>query len=83
MLQNGRIYTVDSRNAIVEAVAVRDGHVIDVGTTADLKHWIGKTTTVMDLHGQAMYPGFKDSHAHLLSVGMEQIIVNLDRRARL
>lgn len=77
LLQNGRIYTVDAGNSIVEAVAVRDGRVIDVGTTENLQHWIGKPTTVMDLHGQAMYPGFKDSHAHLLSLGMEQIIVNL------
>ena len=31
----------------------------------------------MELHGQAMYPGFKDSHAHLLSLGMSQIKVEL------
>lgn len=76
-LQNGRIYTVNPKQPLAEAVAVRDGRVLEVGSTADLKHWIGKDTTVLELHGHAMYPGFKDSHAHVLSLGLSRLMLDL------
>jgi predicted amidohydrolase YtcJ len=76
-LQNGRIYTVNPRQPLAEAVAVRDGRVLEVGSTADLKHWVGKDTTVLELHGHPVYPGFKDSHAHVLSLGLSRLMLDL------
>lgn len=76
-LQNGRIYTVNPKQPTAEAVAVRDGRVLEVGATEDLKHWVGKDTTVIELHGHALYPGFKDSHAHVLSLGMSRLMLDL------
>jgi len=73
VLQDGRVYTVNAKEPVVEAVAIRDGKIIDVGTTEELKHWIAKATTVMQLKGHPVYPGFKDSHAHLLRLGLSHL----------
>lgn len=77
LLQNGRIYTVDPAKPVVEAVAVRDGRIVATGRADDLKHWAGKRTRVLELHGAAVFPGFKDSHAHLLSIGLTKLGVDL------
>jgi predicted amidohydrolase YtcJ len=42
-----------------------------------LQHWVAKSTTVVELHGHPLYPGFKDSHAHLLNLGLAKLNVDL------
>jgi predicted amidohydrolase YtcJ len=61
---NGVIYTVDSADTIAEAVAIKDGVISFVGSTADAEAYIGKDTEVVDLAGKSMLPGFTDSHLH-------------------
>jgi predicted amidohydrolase YtcJ len=63
---NGSVYTVDAARSWAEAVAVRDGQVMAVGTGAEIKKLIGENTEVTKLAGQMMLPGFHDSHTHLL-----------------
>jgi predicted amidohydrolase YtcJ len=77
VLRNGRIYTVNLAQPLVEAVAIRDGHVAAVGSNLDTKAWVAPKTRVIDLHGRAAFPGFKDSHAHLLSLGLSRLNVDL------
>lgn len=50
---------------IYEAVAVRDGFIIALGTTADIQRLKGKNTRVIDLEGKMMLPGFVHSHNHI------------------
>ncbi len=61
----------------VEAVAVRDGHIVAVGSNADMQALIGESTRVLELGGQTVVPGFTDAHMHLWSVGMREIALNL------
>ena len=63
---NGDVYTVDAERSWAEAVAVLDGHIVDVGSNDDIRLWIGAQTEVTDLSGQMLLPGFHDSHTHLL-----------------
>jgi predicted amidohydrolase YtcJ len=63
---DGEVYTVDAERSWAEAVAITDGHVVFVGSSAEAAHWIGENTEVTDLDGQMMLPGFHDSHAHVL-----------------
>jgi predicted amidohydrolase YtcJ len=63
---NAKVYTLDSDQPWVEAVAVSDGHIVFVGSTQEAQAWVGEQTTVDDLGGQMLLPGFHDSHAHLL-----------------
>ena len=61
---NGRIYTVDSRKLHAEAVAVKDGKFVGVGSAKDIKKFIGKRTRIVDLGGAFAMPGFVDAHIH-------------------
>jgi predicted amidohydrolase YtcJ len=63
---NGKIYRVDERRDWAEAIAVREGRIVAVGSDAEVRRWIGDATEVTDLGGRMMLPGFHDSHIHLL-----------------
>ncbi|MGH8309901.1 MAG: amidohydrolase family protein, partial [Steroidobacteraceae bacterium] len=77
MLRNGHVYTVDSAQPRATAVAIRDGRIIAVGTDGDVVVHIGPSTETIDLAGRAAYPGFKDSHAHLLQLGLLRLNIDL------
>ncbi|MBA2304788.1 MAG: amidohydrolase family protein [Acidobacteria bacterium] len=61
ILCNGKVLTVDERFTIAQAVAVRDGRILAVGTTADIKRFAGPETRMIDLAGRSVVPGFIDS----------------------
>jgi len=64
ILRNGLIYTVDPTNTLTEAIAIRGGKIIFIGSSEDTKILKGKTTRVIDLKGQFVLPGFSDNHVH-------------------
>ena len=68
---NGRIFTVDADRSWAEAVAVSDGRITYVGSTAGANQHIGANTTVVDLNGRMMMPSFQDSHIHPIGAGIE------------
>jgi len=77
VLTNGHIYTVDNARPVVSALAVRGGRIIFVGSDAEARALSGPSTTVVDLHGATVVPGFTDAHAHLLGLGTTLQRVNL------
>lgn len=74
---NGRIYTVDDAHPEASALAVRDGRVLFVGSDAEARALAGSATRIVDLHGNTVFPGFTDAHAHLLGLGNMLQRVNL------
>ncbi|WP_268035139.1 amidohydrolase [Algoriphagus sp. PAP.12] len=74
---NGTIYTVDSRNPKVEAVAVKDGLIQAVGTSDEINAFVGNDTEVIDLAGKTMTPGLIESHAHLMGIGYNKLELDL------
>jgi predicted amidohydrolase YtcJ len=66
VLLGGKIVTVDDRFTIVEALAVKDGRVIAVGSTAEIEKFKGAATQVLDLGGRTVIPGLIDNHAHFM-----------------
>lgn len=64
VLLNGTVITVDASDRVAEAVAVRDGKIIAVGSTPEMKSLIGPDTQRIDLHGFTVTPGLLDAHAH-------------------
>ena len=64
VLKNGFIYTVDGRRAVAEALAVKDGKFIYVGSNSEVNKYIGRETKVIDLDKRMVLPGFIDSHCH-------------------
>jgi predicted amidohydrolase YtcJ len=67
LLLNGRVLTMDSPNTMAQAVAVRDGKIVAVGTTAEVESLAGAATQVIDLDGRTALPGLTDCHVHLAS----------------
>lgn len=78
VLTNGDIYTVNSAQPRAQAIAIRNGEIVAVGSNAQIHAWIGSKTRVIDLHGRFAMPGFNDSHTHLASAGMAKLTVNLE-----
>ena len=63
---NGAVYTVDADRSWAEAVAIRDGNIVFVGSDDTANAFVGDRTEVTDLNGRMLLPGFHDSHIHLL-----------------
>src|SRR6188768_3284897 len=66
VLLNGKVLTVDRASSTREALAIRDGRIVAVGTTADVRRLAGSTTRVIDLQGRTVIPGLIDSHMHAI-----------------
>jgi predicted amidohydrolase YtcJ len=64
---NGRIYTVNEAQPWAEAVAIKDGKFIAVGSHALVEAVTGKGTEVVDLGGAFAMPGVQDTHLHFES----------------
>jgi predicted amidohydrolase YtcJ len=66
---NGRVFTADDALPWAEAVAVKDGKILAVGSAASMKNLIGPATQVLDVKGKLVLPGFCDAHTHFASGG--------------
>src|SRR4051812_220409 len=66
ILVNGKIVTVDRASSVREALAIRGGRIVAVGTNAELRRLAGSTTRVVDLQGRTVIPGLIDSHMHAI-----------------
>jgi predicted amidohydrolase YtcJ len=77
ILTNGRVYTPteDSEDPLAEspaAVAVRDGEIVRIGPSNEVRFLEGVETTVVDLDDRVLLPGFVDAHTHLDVLGQQQ-----------
>ena len=73
VLLNGKILTVDAKDSIAEAIAVRAGKIIAVGSYAEIQQRAAKETRVIDLHGRTATPGLIDSHGHFADGGVNEL----------
>lgn len=69
VLRGATVLTVNARDSVAHAVAVRGGIIVAVGADADVAGMIGPATRVLDLAGKTVVPGFIDSHTHNVHVG--------------
>lgn len=65
VLFNGKIVTVDPKFTIAEAVAIKDGKFMAVGSNAEIQTLAGTETRLVDLKGKTVIPGIIDTHAHI------------------
>src|SRR6185436_15306940 len=66
VLVNGKIVTVDAAGSTREALAIRDGKIVAVGTSAQIRRLAGPQSRVIDLQGRTVIPGLIDSHLHAI-----------------
>jgi len=71
VLLNGKVITVDDKDSISQAVAVRKRKILKVGANEDVTNLIGENTQVIQLDGKCVTPGLVDSHIHVLYFGKQ------------
>lgn len=84
ILHAGKVATVDAGFSIHQAVAVREGRVVAVGTDAAVLRHRGANTEVVDLAGRLVLPGLLDSHAHPVDASLTEFdhpVPTMDRIA--
>src|SRR5690242_6120988 len=69
VLLHGKLVTLEAKQPTAEALAVKDGRIVAIGSDADITPYIGKKTQVLDLKGATAYPGFIEGHGHFLELG--------------
>jgi predicted amidohydrolase YtcJ len=77
VLTGGKILTLDGQSTIAQALAIRDGKILAVGSDAAIKPLAGPQTRVIDLAGKSVVPGLIDTHAHFKAAGLGDYVVNL------
>ena len=69
VLHHGKVITLDPDSRIAEAVAIEGERVLAVGANDDILGLAGRETTLVDLEGQTVVPGFADNHYHSIGGG--------------
>ncbi len=77
IVTDARIYTADVNRPLAEAMAVKDGKVVFVGSRRGAEALAGPRTERMDLGGRTIIPGMIDAHAHLHGLGQALRTVDL------
>ena len=76
IIHHAKIYTVDEKFSVAEAMVVRDGKIIAIGKNDDiLKQY--ESDSIKDAGGKAVFPGFNDAHAHFVGYASSLQTVNL------
>lgn len=69
----GKIRTEDSVDSVAEALAIRRGRILAVGTEREIRALARPSTRIIDLHGLTATPGLIETHAHLADGGMDAL----------
>jgi len=78
LIVHGKIYTLDSKKPWAEAIAIRKGTIVAVGSALEVEKFRGIGTRRIDAGGRLVLPGFTDCHIHFLDGSLSLGRVNLD-----
>jgi len=67
IFHGGNVLTMDNDLSVAQALAVKDGHIVAVGSDEEVMTWKGEQTVLIALDGRTLMPGFVDAHTHLLN----------------
>src|SRR4051794_117865 len=73
LLIDADVYTVDAARSWAQAIAVKGGRIIAVGTTAQIRELAGPGTQILNCAGRMIVPGFQDSHCHPPASGRDRL----------
>jgi predicted amidohydrolase YtcJ len=77
VLLGGTVITIDPDYPEAEAVAVREGRIVAVGSNDDISALTGPDTEIIELAGRTVMPGFIEGHGHFLGLGNARMILDL------
>lgn len=75
VLQGGKIVTMDPRSTLAEAVAVKFGRIVALGSVDEVGKLRGSRTEIVDLKGRTVIPGLIDTHGHILREGAARMLL--------
>lgn len=82
LLLNARVYTVNENFDINEAIGIKDGKIVFVGSNEEAEKLKVRAAEILDLDGQTLLPGFIESHAHLLNIGKAKMELDLTKASK-
>ncbi len=77
ILHNAKIYTVDTKQPWVEAVACAGGNIVATGSNSDILPLADSKTPIIDAAGRLILPGLTDSHVHFLQYAVRAKQISL------
>lgn len=77
IVRNARIYMVDSSFGVAEAMAIKDGKILAIGSGSEIETDY-QSDSLVDAGGNYIYPGFIDAHAHFVNYGFSLQTVDLN-----
>ncbi len=79
VLLSGKLWTADPKHPTAEALAVRGGRILAVGSDAEISRLKGPQTAVLEGGGRRVVPGFIDAHTHMTMGGLNLLALDLRR----
>ena len=76
LLLNGNVYTANEKQPHAQAVAMKGGRIVFVGSSDEARKLHARQ--VVDLHGRTVVPGLTDSHCHIFGIGERELTLNLE-----
>src|SRR5262245_59874820 len=74
IVHNGKVLTLDAKARVVQALAIRGGRIVAVGTDQDVLRHKGAKTRVLDAGGRTVLPGLYDSHTHPVGAATSELV---------
>lgn len=76
VIHNAKIHTMDDKNSVMQAIAIRDGKVVEVGPDRQIMNKY-RADEFIDAEGKDIFPGLADAHGHLMSLARQKLSANL------
>lgn len=76
IIHNAKIHTMNESNAIEQAIAIKDGKVVEVGPERQILNKYSSEETI-DAQGKDLYPGLTDAHGHMISYAKQKLSADL------
>ncbi|MFV0677665.1 amidohydrolase [Variovorax sp. tm] len=70
VVTNAKIATLDTAGTMAQAIAVRDGRIVAVGSAAQMGAFTSPATRTVDAGGRTVVPGLIDSHMHAVRAAL-------------
>ena len=67
---NAKVATLDPQSRVVQGLAVREGRIVSVGSSAEVRKLAGPRTRIVDAGGRTLIPGLIDSHMHAVRAAL-------------